>query len=183
MKDYFLEEAVVKKNRTVDEIIYYFSWLVIIICGVFAFMVFTQLTRIFQQFSQGAWMELVFGVRAVGAAVWVFFYHDQLRMEYEYTFTNGSLDFARVFNNKRRKSLGSLNVRTVEAFGPVNGNAFKRYASMQGIRIDRWFLNRDGNLYYFFFQKSGNRRLIVCEPSAELTEAIRKFLPHGAYQE
>ncbi len=178
--DFFIEEAVIKKNRTFDEIIYYFSWLVIVVCGFYAVMVFSTLTRII---AEGQWLALIPGVVAGAMAVFVFFYHDQLRMEYEYTFTNGSLDFARVFNNKRRKSLGSLNVRTVEAFGPVNGNAFKRYASMQGIRIDRWFLNRDGNLYYFFFQKSGNRRLIVCEPSAELTEAIRKFLPHGAYQE
>lgn len=180
MKDTFIEEAVIKKNRTFDEIIYYFSWLVIAVCGVYAVMVLSSLTRII---SQGQWLALIPGVLAGALAVWVFFYHDQLRMEYEYTFTNGSLDFARVFNNKRRKSLGSLNVRTVEAFGPVTGNAFKRYASMQGIRIDRWFLNREANLHFFYFQKNGNKRLIVLEPSAELTEAIRSYLSHGVYQE
>ncbi len=179
--DFFLEEAVVKRNRTLDEITYYFSWLVIFVCGVYAVMTFASLTRILAELDQ-AWPGLILGILAAGVAAAVFFYHDQLRMEYEYTFTNGSLDFARVFNNKRRKSLGSLNVRTVEAFGPVNGGAFKRYSSMQGIRIDRWFLNRDGNLHFFFFQKDGARRLIVMEPSGEMVEAIRHFLPHGVYQ-
>lgn len=178
--DFFIEEAVVKKKRTLDEVIYYFSWIVIAVCGLYAVMVFSSLTRII---ANGDWLALIPAVLAGAMAVWVYFYHDQLRMEYEYTFTNGSLDFARVFNNKRRKSLGSLNVRTVEAFGPVNGSAFKRYASMQGIRIDRWFLNREANLHYFYFQKAGNKRMIVLEPSDELIVAIRHFLPHGVYQE
>ena len=178
--DFFLEEAVVKKNRTMDEFTYYFSWLVIAICGVYAMTMLVQLTAIF---ASGAWLSLIFGLLAAGVAVAIFFYHDRLRTEYEYTFTNGSLDFARVFNNKRRKSLGSLNVRTVEAFGPVSGQAFKRYASMQNVRIDRWFLNREANLHYFFFQKEGQRRLIVMEPSEEMIGMIRHFLPHGIYQE
>jgi hypothetical protein len=178
--DFFIEEAVIKKNRTFDEIIYYFSWLVIVVCGFYAVMVFSTLTRII---AEGQWLALIPGVVAGAMAVFVFFYHDQLRMEYEYTFTNGSLDFARVFNNKRRKSLGSLNVRTVDAFGPVTGSAFKRLSSMQGVRIDRWFLNREANLYFFYFQKSGNKRMIVLEPSEEMVKAIRHFLAYGVYQE
>ena len=180
--DFFLEEAAVKRNRTFDEFTYYFSWVVIVVCGFYAVMTLASLTRIIAEFSQ-AWPSLLLGLLAGGIAVAVYFYHDRLRTEYEYTFTNGSLDFARVFNNKRRKSLGSLNVRTVEAFGPVNGEAFKRYASMQNVRIDRWFVNRDANLHYFYFQKEGTRRLIVLEPSEEMVGAIRHFLSHGVYQE
>ena len=179
--DFFLEEAVVKKNRTFDEIIYYFSWLVIILCGAFAVV---QLSSMTIAIRTGNWVvTLLSALLAGGMAGVIYIYHDQLRVEYEYTFTNGSLDFARVFNNKRRKSLGSLNVRTVEAFGPVTGNAFKRLSSMDGVRIDRWFLNREANLYFFFFQKEGSRRMIVLEPSEELVEMIRHFLSHGVYQE
>ena len=179
--DFFIEEAVVKKNKTFDEIVYYFSWLVIALCALFAVM---QLSSLTLAIASGEWpLTLILTLVSAGVAAGVYFYHDQLRMEYEYTFTNGSLDFARVLNNKRRKSLGSLNVRTVEAFGPVSGQAFKRYSSMQGIRIDRWFLNREANLHFFYFQKEGSKRLIVLEPSDELVEMIRHYLPHGVYQE
>ncbi len=179
--DSFIEEAVVKRNRVFDEITYYFSWVVIVVSGLFAMMQFASLTA---AVAGGTLLPtILMGAAAAAIAVGIYFYHDRFRMEYEYTFTNGALDFAQVFNNKRRKTLGSLNVRTVDAFGPVNGQAFKRYASMQGIRIDRWFLNREANLHYFYFQKNGSKRMIVMEPSEELTEAIRMYLQHGAYQE
>ena len=179
--DHFHEEVAVKRNRTFDEIVYYFSWLVIVLAGVHAIMMFSSITSVLRH--QGNWIITV-ALGAVSAAVafGVYFYHDRLRMEYEYTFTNGSLDFAQVFNNNKRKTLGSLNVRTVDAFGPVNGEAFRRYISMQDVQQTRWFLNRDGNLHYFYFQKDSKRRVIIFEPSGELVELIRKYLPHGAYQ-
>lgn len=178
--DHFHEEVVIKRNKTMDEIIYYFSWLVIFVCGAFAMIQFSAITVAIQN---GTLVQrLLSGAVAAAAAVGIYLYHDRLRMEYEYTFTNGALDFAQVFNNKKRKTLGSLNVRNVEAFGPVNGQAFKRYISMKEIRQMRWFLNREGNLHFFYFQKDSVRKLIVLEPSEELVELIRKYLPHGAYQ-
>ena len=114
--------------------------------------------------------------------MFLFFYHDRLRTEYEYTFTNGDLDFAMVFNNQKRKSLGSLKVRNVEAFGPVNSQAFQRYISMKDVKTNRWFLNRGAELYYFYFQKESNKRMIIIEPNEEMISFIKQYLPHGAYQ-
>ena len=34
--DHFLEEVVTKRNNTVNRIIYYFSWVIMIIAAVFA---------------------------------------------------------------------------------------------------------------------------------------------------
>ncbi len=179
--DHFHEEVVIKRKRGLDEFTYWVSWLVLIICGVYGIYLFGSLTYVART---GGWLYwflelVVFG--GIGVLTWM--YHDRLRMEYEYTFTNGSLDFAQVFNNKKRKTLGSLNVRTVDAFGPVNGESFKRFITMQNVQQTRWFLNRDGNLHYFCFQKDGNRRIIVFEPSAELVDLIKKYLPHGVYQQ
>ena len=46
-------------------------------------------------------------------AVLLFLRRDRLKTEYEYTFTNGQLDFAQVYNNKKRKNLGTMNLRNV----------------------------------------------------------------------
>ena len=63
-----------------------------------------------------SWFSVIVIVVSAGIAVYTYFFHDKLLTEYEYTFTNGSLDFAEVYNNKKRKSLGSLNVRNVESY-------------------------------------------------------------------
>ena len=175
--DHFLEEVVTKRNNTVNRIIYYFSWVIMIIAAVFASLTLGTLTMNFN------WMSVITIVVSAGIAVYIWFFHDKLLTEYEYTFTNGSLDFAEVYNNKKRKSLGSLNVRNVEAFGKVDSESFRRYISMPGIKKMNWFLNREAELYYFYFTKESDRKIIIFEPSEEMVSYIRRYLPNGAYRE
>ena len=175
--DHFMEEVVVKRNNTLNRILYYFSWVVIIVGALFAAMMFGTLTTNFN------WMTVVFIVLTGGIAAYTYFFHDRILTEYEYTFTNGALDFAEVYNNKKRKSLGSLNVRNVEAFGKVASPSFQRYLNMPGIKRMNWFLNRDSELYYFYFTKENDKKMIILEPSEEMVGYIKQYLPRGAYQE
>ena len=119
--DHFLEEVVVKQKNTMNRILYYFSWVVMVFAALVASMTLSSLTM---QFN---WFSVVVILLSAGIAVYTWFFHDKLLTEYEYTFTNGALDFAEVYNNKKRKSLGSLNVRNVEAFGKVSSPSFQRY--------------------------------------------------------
>lgn len=175
--DRFMEMVVTKHQKGLNEVLYYLSAVVMVISAIIAMML---LNVIFYGFSVPLLVLLVVNA---ALAVYLFLFRDRLRTEYEYTFTNGALDFAQVYNNKKRKNLGSLNCKTVDAFGPVEGKAFARYSSMPGMKHTRWFLNRGAKLYYFYFQKEGNKRLIVLEPNEQLVEYIRFYLPHGAYQD
>ena len=175
--DHFLEEVVVKRKNGLNRILYYLSWIIMIFSAIIASMTLGTLTSAF------SWFSVIVIVISAGIAVYTWFFHDKLLTEYEYTFTNGSLDFAEVYNNKKRKSLGSLNVRNVEAFGKVNSSSFQRYLNMPGVKRMNWFLNREAELYYFYFTKETARRMIILEPSEEMVDYIRKYLPNGAWRE
>lgn len=175
--DHFLEEVVVKKNNTINRLLYYFSWIVMVLAALFASM---NLGTLGVNFN---WMTVIMILLSGGVAVYIWFFHDRLLTEYEYTFTNGSLDFAEVYNNKKRKSLGSLNVKNVEAFGKVNSDSFNRYINMPGIKRMNWFLNREAELYYFYFTKDTDKKMIILEPSEEMVSYIKQYLPMGAYRE
>ena len=175
--DHFLEEVVVKRKNGLNRILYYLSWVIMIFSALIAFMTLQTLTTAF------SWFSVIVIVISAGIAVYTWFFHDKLLTEYEYTFTNGSLDFAEVYNNKKRKSLGSLNVRNVEAFGKVTSSSFQRYLNMPGIKRMNWFLNREAELYYFYFTKDTDKKMIILEPSEEMVENIRKYLPNGAWRE
>ncbi len=175
--DHFLEEVVIKRKNMLNKILYYLSWVILFGCALIAAMTLGTLSMNFQ------WMSVVIVVVMGGMAAYTYFFHDRLLTEYEYTFTNGALDFAEVYNNKKRKSLGSLNVRTVDSFGKVSSGAFQRYLNTPGVKRMNWFLNRDAELYYFFFSKDGNKKMIILEPSEEMVSYIRQYLPHGVYQE
>ena len=175
--DHFLEEVVVKRKNGLNRILYYLSWVIMIFSAIIASMTLGTLTTAF------SWFSVIVIVISAGIAVYTWFFHDKLLTEYEYTFTNGSLDFAEVYNNKKRKSLGSLNVRNVEAFGKVTSSSFQRYLNMPGVKRMNWFLNREAELYYFYFTKDTDKKMIILEPSEEMVENIRKYLPNGAWRE
>ena len=75
-----------------------------------------------------------------------------------------------------------MNVANVNACGHVAHQSFQRFISMQGIEKKNWFLNRDGNLFYFYYEKEARKHIIVIEPSEEMVEMIRLYLPAGVYQ-
>lgn len=182
MQDHFMEEVATKQKNGLNRAIYMLSWVVIVLSGFVAMMLFSFVSR---SLTAGSfdWMSLILLVVSAGICAYTYFFHDRILTEYEYTFTNGALDFAEVYNNKKRKSLGSLNVRTVDAFGKVSSGSFHRYLSMKDVKRMNWFLNRDSELYYFFFSKDNKKKMIVFEPSEEMVNLILQYLPRGVYQE
>ena len=174
--DHFLEEIVVRRRRTLFELLYYLSNVVMVL---FALIGFWMLSNLLNGFSP---IALAITVIFCGIAVLLFLYRNRLRTEFEYTFTNGDLDFAQVFNNQKRKNLGTMRVKNVESFGPVDSNPFRKLINMPGMVRKNWFLNRDAELYYFYYQKDQNRTIVVMEPTRDMVDLIKKYLPHGVYQ-
>lgn len=176
MFDNFKEEIVSRRSTLVPNILYVICWVVMIFSAIYAMM---MLQFVFVAFSIETILLLLV---SAAVAVGLFFGKDQFKLEYEYTFTNGVLDFARVFRNARRKELGSMNVKNVQAAGHVAHQSFQRFLSMKDIEKKNWFLNRDGNLFYFYYVKDEKKHMIIIEPSEELVEMIRIYLPVGVYQ-
>ncbi len=180
--DHFKEEIVVKRGRTVDDIAFVMINIMMYILAIVAFMMLSQLFSAIAA-GQFSWYPLVLFLVTGGLAALIFLRKDFLKTEYEYTFTNGDLDFARVLNNSRRKNLGSMKVKNVEAMGFVDGKQFNRYVTMKPLTRNNWFLNRDSKLFYFYFNKDGNKRMIICEPSDEMVAMIKQYATRGAFQE
>ena len=176
MMDNFKEEIVVPRSTLLPNLLYIIAWLFLIFFGVIAVW---SLQFLFLMFS---FATLIMCVSSAAAAIAIFLFKDRLKVEYEYAFTNGVLDFARVFRNSSREELGSMNVKNVSACGHVAHSSFQRYLSMKDVEKKNWFLNRDGNLFYFYYEKDNKKHMIIIEPSEELVDLIRRYLPFGVYQ-
>ena len=175
--DNYREEIVVKKNRTFNNILYALLMVIMVISLFFVALAFSMVGV-----SGNFVYPLIILAINGGIAVLIWIKKDTLRTEYEYTFTNGDLDFAKVLGNSRRKNLGTMQVKNVEACGYVNTQSFQRYITMPGLKKINWFLNRGSDLFYFFYQKEGQKTMIIIEPSEELVEMIKLYLPRGVYQ-
>ena len=174
--DHFKEEIVVKHRKGLQNATYYFATLLMVLLGLFGFSLLPALMSAFSL------PTLVMALVPIGIAAALFLYKDKIRTEYEYTFTNGELDFAQVYNNQKRKNLGTMRVKNVEAFGSVNSEGFRKLINMPGLGRKNWFLNREAELFYFYYQKEGQKTMIVLEPSQEMVSMIQKYLPHGAWR-
>ena len=53
---------------------------------------------------------------------------------------------------------------------------------MPGIRRSNWFVNRDGNLFYIYYEKEQEKHIVILEPSEEMAELIRGAVPRGSYE-
>ena len=183
--DNFLEEVATRRNRGMETAMYILANLMMVAFGFLAMLYFMSLQG---AMSQGAsFVEILIGVilpllLTGGCAVLLFLYRDRVRTEYEYTFTNGQMDFAQVFNNKKRKNLGTMNVKNVEALCLVASGSFNRYINMDGIKRSNWFVNRDAQLFYFYFSKDQQKRIIIIEASDEMISLIKRYAAQGAYQ-
>ena len=176
MMDNFKEDIVGRHSNVLPNILYALCWICIVAFGLYAML---MLQVLMMQFDV---TTLVIALLAAASAVLLFFMKDQLKLEYEYTFTNGSLDFAKVMRQAKRKELGSMNVKNVSACGHVAHDSFRRFLSMKDVEKKNWFLNRDGNLFYFYYVKESKKHMISIEPSEEMVEMIRQYLPAGVYQ-
>ena len=175
--DNYREEIVVKKNRMVNTLLHGVLTVAMGVSALLAAMMLASLSMSESLIASIIWL-VIYG----GIAFLIWWKKDILRMEYEYTFTNGEMDFACVFGNKKRKTLGTVRVKNVEACGLVASGSFQRYLKMPGAKRMNWFLNRDANLMYFFFQKDGKKSLIILEPSEEMAGMIKMYLPRGVFQ-
>ncbi|NLW21566.1 MAG: hypothetical protein GXY84_09425 [Clostridiales bacterium] len=184
MLDHFREEVVTRKNKTMENIMMALANISMVVSGLLAmFMLQTVLMLISSQgLGGGMLIYVLLTLLLIAAAVLLFLFRDRIRTEYEYTFTNGTMDFAQVFNNRKRKALGTMNIRNVEACGLVSSGSFHRYLNTPGVVRLNWFLNRDAELFYFYFVKDSKKSLMVIEPSQEMVDLIKKFVGQGKFQ-
>ena len=174
--DHFKEEVVLPRNNLLSNILYVLCWVGIVVFGLYGMLMLQML-----MFALSL-ATILLTLLTIGAAVLLFFFKDNFKVEYEYSFTNGSLDFAKVLRSVKRKELGSMNVANVSACGHVAHASFQRFLSMKDVTKRNWFLNRDGNLFYFYYVKENKKNMIIIEPSEEMVEMIRHYLPVGVYQ-
>ena len=171
MMDNFKEEIVVRKQgRILNALGYSLSWMFIVLFGLIGMMGLAGIMNL--QFN---WQNFVTLIVGGGVAFLLWRYKDNFRVEYEYSFTNGEMDFAMVLGNSRRKQLLSVRMREVEAGGWVDGPTFSRYESMKEVKHLDYFLNSRQRLYYLFFIRDGKKQLLLMEPSQEMVDMMAKY--------
>ncbi|MDE6005382.1 MAG: hypothetical protein K2G88_08365 [Oscillospiraceae bacterium] len=166
--DYFAEQLVKKENTTKDDMkracIIIIAITVIIISILLIFMGLT--IAIFLSFG----------------AIWALFYFlKMLRVEYEYSCTNGILDIDKILGKSKRKEMLSIEVKNFTVYGKAGtcpeedeDNALVTFSAI-GISVSN---SQDDEEYYAEFEHPEyGKCCLYFTPSSELRSVIEPFLP------
>ena len=171
MMDHFREEIVTRKQgRVINSLGYILSWLFVLLFGIVALIGLLDLMNM--NFALVNWIFFVIGG---GLCFLMFRYKDNFRIEYEYAFTNGEMEFAMVKSNTRRKELMSIRMREVEAGGYVDGAAYVNATRDSDFKEYRYYLNGSSKLYFLTLTREGKRIMIIFEPSEEMVELMQGY--------
>ena len=185
--DDFLETVVARKKQGAYTLLYMVCWVFLVLFGLIAAFSLANIISADQQTGSisFSWQALLMTLAFGGAAFLLWRHKDACRLEYDYTFTNGTLDVSRVYNNRRRRYLTALEMKDVIRCGPAAGPAFAKTLNEPDIKRHNWFLNREANLYFFYFVKKGQKHVIILELHQEMIEMIRSskrnYLPRDAW--
>jgi len=173
--DYFHEESVNKAGAGTKSFLYFLFYGGMVLFGILALQgIMTIMGGNINVISIA--FTIVFGA----AAYAMYYLKNNQNIEYDYTFTNGILDIARVINNNRRKKLFSGDIREFEIIAPTSDEGFARMLNHKGIsKKYNCFLNKGKGLYYGILVSEGQKYMIVFEPSVRLLEIFKKFNPRG----
>ena len=183
--DDFLEIVAIRRRQGTFTLLYYLCWAMLIAFALIAAISLSGIVGMNPETGgmMFSWQNLLLTILFGGIAFLLWRGSDNLRVEYDYTFTNGNLDVSRVLNNKRRKYLTALEMKDVIRCGPCAGPAFQKTLNEPGAKRHNWFVNRDAKLYYFYFQKKGMKHVIIVELSDEMVAMIRSknYLQRGVW--
>lgn len=102
-----------------------------------------------------------------------------LDIQFDYSYTNGELDIARVTGGRKRKVLASIDEQKIEVLAPSKNDALRPYAERQVKTID-CTSHTPGRKYYVLYGHEGKKdqdiRLLF-EPGEELIDMLHRMNP------
>ena len=174
MMDLFREESVHKVDTGLNTLVFILAWIGLILFG------FLALSMLMALFSGALNAVTIGGLIVFGGLTYLcYILRNNQKLEYDYTFTNGTFDIAKVINNTRRKKLLSTEIKEFEIIAPTSDEGFQRMLQHPGIKKYNYFLNRGGGLYYGIFTHDGQKSILIFEPSDELVRMFKLVNPRN----
>lgn len=181
MADDFVEQIVSDENGGARNVLYYGLRGISVVLAIFALF---SLASILDLSGEGSFLNISALIGTlVGAGLFLLAWRgaNRARLEYDYTFTNGVLEVAAVFNGAKRKALTSVRTADMQSAGSVNDPACRKILRTPGVQKHRWYLHENAPHYYFYFAKKGEKHAVLLELNEEMRRVIfqKKYFQPG----
>lgn len=165
MFDNSFYEMAIKTKATGD---YYWKMLLGIVVTLLGVLTFPLI-------GAGALVIIVIGVCILG------FYGQDKNVEYEYTFTDGSIEIAAVYNASRRKEVFSFDMDNVSMIVPIGSKRIEHEKFSK--KRDYSSKKRNDKIYCFVIEVDKEKQLVLLEPNEKALAHIKLYGRNKMYND
>ncbi len=106
----------------------------------------------------------------------------RLRVEYEYVFCDGQLDFDKIMGNAKRKTVLKIDFEQVEIMAPEGSHALDGYTYVKTVVKDFSSRNKDVKPYVIILREGERATKILFEPNEKMINCIKLKTPRKLVQ-
>lgn len=144
-----------KKRSVLLNVLELFLWVLTVLFGALALLGASILI----------WLALFLGVAA-------YFIHTR-RYEYEYSYFDGDVRFAKIINKSSRKRLGIYNIEEILVIAPIEDRSMYQYVNDSQVKhVDYTSRNKDAKIYGMVAKTANGLTLIHFEPDEKYLDAV-----------
>ena len=170
--DTFVEEAVKVKESPADKAKKTFP------------LTFTFLLMAVMIASPAGLIRTVLSLLTIGSGLFAIYMFGYKNIEFEYDYTNGSLEIAKIINNEKRKKVVTIESSEVKMVAAVGTNESLKYDHVK-LKTYNCSTNIAEDKTYILVAHSeakGNDFKVIFNPTDKLLDAMSKYNKHDIYR-
>ena len=180
MREIYLEESVETVDKSFQKKKYLILSISSIFCYVFGFawaLIFFYLVKNLEFINYIVIFFPFFLFVGIGYVIGSF--KHRAIVDFDYSFTSGTVRFAKVYNESRRKTIISFENNNIEKIGRYNSDFFKKYSLVDSIKniplTNNSISTNNKGFYYIVVNKNGEKYLFTLECTYNFINAIISY--------
>lgn len=156
-----------------------------ILCFIIAAVYFSFFINIFpyDEVKQNILQIIVFVVLPIvliiGLGVFFFYFRKKFHVEYDYSFTSGTIRISKIIMNSTRKLLRKFDYTNIEKVGKVDSETFNQYLSMPNTKKVKFSANKtpskEENYYYIVHKENKLKTILILDCSKIFIVNLLKY--------
>ena len=111
-----------------------------------------------------------------GNITFMYVFWNYYKLEYEYVYCDGQIDFDFVRNNSKRKHRLRINLENAELFAPADSQKVQNYKNID--IVEEYISSKDShNIYALIVKKQDKVIKVLIEPNIRMMKLIRNKMP------
>ena len=175
----YCEQTVIRAQSGRNRALYALAWMAIIFMMLSAVIFGASILGTAENGSLSfSWLSAIICIAMLALSFIIFRAKDRLNLEYDYLLQDDSFSVTAVMNNRRRKTVLSLQLGRIQECGIHDGRQFSG-------TVDKFYLEADARLTYICFEDKGSRRTALVQLNEDMIAQLcgSRALQRGVWRD